>query len=130
MAGERQQMPVLLEQDGLVTALEQVPGAPVAPAEPLRIAHVEAAHAAPQIGLGGLHQQVVMVLDKAVAVAQPALLRHLAAQQVEKRLRVRDVREQGLAAIAARRHVIARAWILDAKRPGHGAESTRITMVN
>ena len=65
-------------------------------------------------------------------MAQPALLGDFAAQQIEEHLRVLDIREQGLPAIAARRHVVARAGIFDAKGTGHAdiiPESPRMDKV-
>jgi hypothetical protein len=52
------------DQDRLVTALEKVPAAAVAPVEVIGIARVEPMHGGGQVGLGGPQEKMVMVVHQ------------------------------------------------------------------
>jgi len=54
------------------------------PVKRLGVDAVEPAHSPDQVGLGGLDQQVIMVVHQAEGVTDPTLLVDLFAEQIEK----------------------------------------------
>jgi hypothetical protein len=73
-----------LDQDGVVAATEEVVPAPVAVIESPGVGAVEVAHAAGQVRLGGLDDQVVVVSHQAPGVDAPVIAVLHAAQEVDE----------------------------------------------
>jgi hypothetical protein len=70
---------------------------------------IEPLHAASQVRLGGIDEQVVVIAHQAVGAESPALLGDLAAKQIEKRGSVPIIAKDVLARIISRAEVIQRA---------------------
>jgi hypothetical protein len=64
-------MALLLDQDRLVASLEDVPDPVVRPVDGLRVDAVELTHAAREVGVGGLGEQMIVVGHQAVGVHRP-----------------------------------------------------------
>jgi hypothetical protein len=62
-------MGVLLDDDGLVSALKEVSGSVTPVVEELRIDPVQLAHPESEVPVGGLDEKMVVVVHKAVGVA-------------------------------------------------------------
>jgi hypothetical protein len=114
-------MAVLLDEDGFVPSLEQVPGPAVAFVEELRVDAVQLPHAEGKVAVRGLDEKMVMVGHEAVGVAEPIIAFVNMLEGVQEVQAVSVILEDWLLLIAAGRHVIDCAGVFDAKRTGHEA---------
>ena len=64
-----QEMRVLLDKDGLVSALEEVPCSVASVVEELSVYAVQLSHAEGEVSVRGFDQEMVMVVHEAVGVA-------------------------------------------------------------
>ena len=76
IAGQLQEVRLLLHNDPLVPALEHMPHAPMPPVEALGIDPVQLAHAFGQVAVRRLDQQVIVVVHQAVRVHGPVEVPH------------------------------------------------------
>ena len=97
-----------------------MPHLAVAAIEALGIDAVQLSHAAGQVGLGRLDQQVKVVVHQAVGVAVPPEALDDRGESVQECFAVFVVAKHFLARIAARGHMIDSARKFDAQRAGHG----------
>jgi hypothetical protein len=69
VSADLQEMSVLLDNDGLVSALEKVSGPPIAVVEELGIDAVQLAHAEGEISVRRLDEKMIVVVHEAVGMA-------------------------------------------------------------
>lgn len=117
-------MRLLLEQDRLVAALEDVPHAPVARVERLRIRTVEPAHAEGKIRPRRLEHEVVVIPHQTVGMANPGAARANPREQLEETATIALVEKDRPARVPAARYVVNRTRILMPKLPRHTPEPT------
>ena len=113
-------MTVLLDQNSLVPALEQVPGPAVELIEELRIDAVQLPHAEGKVAVGGLDEKMVMVGHEAVGMTDPVVAFVDVLDGIQEVLAVGVILENGLLLVSAGGHMIDCAGVLNAKRSSHG----------
>ena len=99
-----------------------MPGTPhavVAAIESLCVDAVQLSHAAREVRLRGLEEQVIVIAHHAVGVHAPAELAHGRGEDVEENQAVVVVGVDWLARVAAAGGVIECARVLEAERAGH-----------
>ena len=80
---------------------------------------IKARHAAREVGLGGLHQQVVVVVHQAVGVEPPALLLNLLAEALQEPPPVLIVEKDRCPRVAARGEMVERPGKFEPQRASH-----------
>jgi hypothetical protein len=114
-----EEVAVLLNENGLVSPLEEMARSFMPPVKGLGIDAVELSHADGEVAVRGFDDEVVMVAHETVGMADPVIaLVHLL-KDVEKGVSVPIVLEYGLPFVPAGGDVIDRAWIFYAQRTGH-----------
>lgn len=71
IAGELNEVPIALDEDGMEATLEEVTVEAVTAVEPLRIASVQALDAARDVRVARFDHQVVVIRHQAIAVTKP-----------------------------------------------------------
>jgi len=120
-----EEMAVLLYQDGLVPALEQMADSAMALVEELRIDSVQLAHAEGKIAVRRFYKQMIMIGHEAICVTDPMIPFVDMLKSVQKILAVYVVLENGLLFVAARRHVIDCTGVFYAEWAGHEGTITK-----
>jgi hypothetical protein len=113
-------MTVFLDENGFVSALEQMTVPLVAFIEELSVDAVQLPHADGEIAVGGLNQQMIMVGHEAVGVTNPIVPLVDVLEGIEKIETIAVVLENSFLFIAAGGHVVDGAGIFYAKRSCHG----------
>jgi hypothetical protein len=120
-------MALTLDEDPLVSTLEEVAD-PIVPAvEALRVDSVQLPHPARQVRLRSLDDEVVVVRHQAIGVARPAVLPDDITEDTEERPTVTVVEEDRLAGIAPCGDVVESARKLDTEWPCHGPDARKST---
>jgi len=97
---------LILDHNGLESALEDRPALVVRPVEPAAVTDIEPTDGMTEVGLGGAHHQVIMVVhDHEGMDLHPESLRHFR-QQPQKPPPVRLMEEQRRAPVASAGDVI------------------------
>ena len=110
-----------MDQNGLVSALEQMTGSAVSLIEELCIDAIQLPHAEGKVAVRGLDKKMIMVGHEAVGVAEPIIAFVNMLEGVQEVQAVSVILEDWLLLIAAGRHVIDCAGVFDAERTGHKA---------
>ena len=113
----------MLDKDGFITTLKQMPSKLVPTIDPLRIHAIELSHPLRQTGFWGLHYEVVVVSHLAIGMAAPI---ELLADILEYREPLRPVvfvKVDVLTTIATRGHMVEAASKFDTERSGHAIKS-------
>jgi hypothetical protein len=119
VSNQREQVSVLLDQECLVTSLEQVPDAAMPPVEPLRVGRLERQHHSGQPRWTSLYRQVHMISHQAIGqYPQPEPL-PAPDKPVQILLPVTIVPEDCLALVAPSYDVIDGPFRLQPQRPRH-----------
>ena len=114
-------MAVLLDQNGLVPALEEVTGPAMALIEELGVDAVQLPHAEGKVAIWSLDKKMKMVGHEAVGVADPVVAFIDVLEGVQEVLAVRVILEYRLLLVPAGGHMIDCAGVFDAKWTGHGS---------
>ena len=114
-------MRVFLDDDGFVSALEEVPGPVSSVVEELGVHTVQLPHAEGEVPVGGLDEEMVVIVHEAIGMADPVVAFVDMLERPEKVLTVLIVLEDGLLLVAAGGHMVDSAGVFDAKRAGHRA---------
>src|ERR671922_372183 len=122
------EMPVSLDQLGVVPAAEHVPLRPMAVVEGASVVTIEFLHPCGEIGLRGRDEQVVMRAQDAVRRACPEVLTDDRGHDGHERFAIMPVEEDRPPRGTPRRHVVARTRGLNSCRPRHSAECTARSM--
>ena len=123
VAAQFPEVALVLDQHGLVAALEEVAAAAVAAVELAGVAAVEILHAGGQVGPGRLDEQMIVVVHQGEGVDLPAIGLGGAADPVDAALEVGRLAEDDLPAIAARGDVVEAVLDLDAQGSCHGGQA-------
>src|SRR6056297_1816470 len=115
-------MAVLLDQNRLVAAPEELSVLPMGAIEALGIDAIDVPHATRQPPLRSLQQQMIMIGQQAVSrdVHIPALRR--LAEDFQKRRKIIRLKKNIFSSAAAIHDVVPGAREFDAKRSAHGGE--------
>jgi hypothetical protein len=108
-----------IDQNWVITALEEMPCTAMPAIEPLRVNAVEPTHPGRQIRPGSLQQQVVVIAHQAEAVASPAEIGGDISESHQEALAIAVVHEDESRVVATRRDVVERSLELDAWWPRH-----------
>ncbi len=119
IAAQVEQVGILVDDDGLESALEHVPHDAVAPVECLRIPGVEVAHESREIRLAGMKDDMVVVAHQAVRHDRRVEPVHCLAHQLQETLSISVVDIDRFAPITTRSHVIDGSRELDAQGSCH-----------
>ena len=106
--GDVREMLVALEHARVEAALEEVAGAGVAAVEPHRVDAVEALHAARELGLRRLDEQVEVVVEEVPRVQLPAEPLRDVGEELEPGLAITVVEDDRSLLNAAAGHVVVR----------------------
>lgn len=107
-------------QYGFVTALKDVSYASVTPIVGLSVSAVELSHPLREVALGGLDDQVVVVVPQTVSMTKPVKAVNHLCHGVEEQITVLIVMKDVLAGITSGGKVVNSTGILDSERPAHG----------
>ena len=116
-----QEVAILLDQDRLVPALEQVAVPTVAFVEELGVNAVYLPHADRKVPVGGLDEEMIMVGHEALGVADPVVALVDVLKGVQKVQAILVILENRLFLVAAGRDVIHCAGVFDTKGTRHAA---------
>jgi len=114
---------VSLDDHGPETTLKHVSHPAVGAIEPLGVDAVDLPHAAREVRLGRLDEQVVVVRHQAVGVTDPAAALDDITEDPQERGAVSVSEEDGRAGVSPGRQVIEGAGKLDPEWPGHGLKA-------
>ena len=92
---------------------------PMTPVEAHGVDAVQLSHAAGQIRLLGLNDEVVVVGHEAVAMAEPVGVLSNRLQEIEKSLSVEVISENGMTGIAAGGDVVKGTRVLNSQGSSH-----------
>lgn len=121
VAADFKEMRVLLDDDGLISALEEVSRSSMPVIEKLGIDAVHLAHAESEVTVRRLDEKMVVVVHEAVGMAKPAVPLIDMLKRPKKVLTVLIVLEHGFLFVATRGHMINSTGILYTKWTGHEA---------
>ncbi len=103
----------------MVAPLEQVTDTVMTTVEALRVRRVQSSHAAREIGLRSLYEEMVMIAHKAVRVKVPPQLLRFVGEESKESLAIDIVAKDRLALIASGGQVVQSACILQPKFSCH-----------
>jgi hypothetical protein len=112
-------MTVLLHQDCLKPSLKQVSNPTVSFIESLGIDPVQLSHAYGKISIGGINEEMVMILHQAVGMAEPIVPMGNMLKGVQEHLSVLIVFENCLSLVSSARDVIDSAREFYTQRTCH-----------
>jgi hypothetical protein len=113
-------MAVLLDQYGLVPALEQMTDPAVPLIEELRIDAIQLPHAEGEVAVRSFDQKMIVVGHEAVGVADPVVTFVDVLEGIEEVQAVSVILKNRLLLVPAGGHMIDCTGVFDAKRTGHG----------
>src|SRR5438046_5201735 len=99
-------MPLLLDENALESPLKEMPYPPVAPIEGLPVEAVKLAHPAREVRLGGLDQQMVVVIHQDIGMQGPAKDLDGVRQGHHEARAVGSIAHDGAALVATGSHVV------------------------
>jgi hypothetical protein len=114
-----EEVPVLLDQMALETALEQVTRTAMPPVEVARVAAIEILHACGEVGFRRLQKEVVVIPHQRECVQPPVVRLDRPPQPLQPFLAVPIVPGNRPSLVPAGHHVIQRAGKLDPQGSGH-----------
>lgn len=117
---ELEEVVVLIDDDRLESALENMASFLVSPVILLGVDAVEMLHATGKVAFRGFNDQVVMIVHQAIAMAYPVIPRDGLPHEVKEIYSVRITSEYLLPGIATGGDVVEGAGVFDAERTGHG----------
>jgi hypothetical protein len=123
IAAQLQQMCVLLHEDGVVPALEEMADQVMPAIEGLGIDAVEVPHAASQIGLWCFQEQMVVVVHQAIGIESPSETRDGLSKDRHPAGPVGCIGHDGLPCIPATGDMIEGAGKFEPQRTCHGRDS-------
>ncbi len=112
--GHRPEVGFIFDQFGTITALENMPGKAVAPRPHIGIAGQKRLHAASEVGLRGLEDDVQVVGHDREGVYAPATANRRLAEVFDKPITIDVIANDHLTAVAAGHKMVDRAGVLEA----------------
>jgi hypothetical protein len=106
-------MAILLYQNCLKPPLKEVPYPAMPLIESLRIHTVQLPHAYRKISIGGINEQMVMIVHQAIGVAEPIVPKGNLRNRIEEHLSVLIVPENCFSFVSSARDVIDSSWKFD-----------------
>ena len=114
-----QQVSVLIYENGLVSALQEMPHSTMSPVKALGVDAIDLTHSLGKGGLAGFDQQVVVIVHQTPCPNRPIEALRDPAQVFEKRLAIAIVQENVLASVSPGHHMVESAFKFDSKRTAH-----------
>lgn len=114
-----QKMRIFLDNDRLVSALEEMAGPPAPVIEELGIDPVHLTHAEAEVPVRGLDEEMIVVVHQTVGVTKPVVALIGMLERPKEVFAVQIILEYGFLFVAARGHMIDCTWVFYAKGTSH-----------